>query len=195
MGKLKEVDEKKSISTSVVNVIPFKVLVMASANNTNAAASCTIFLREGTQAKLPYASVCTGPAGAKIKFGIVSGYVNFLPSPPPSPTEVLIPHLPSKGCRRNVIPPAEVQEDVPAIRTSVFDRLTFPKGVVNINKGEDEEEPSFTITAKGEKSGIFKKPKTTQPNLLQWGAQDWLREKCPPLEMIPQVHLQTSSRH
>ena len=134
---------------------------MASANNTNVAASCTIFLGEGTEVKLPYASVCTGPTGAEIKFGTISDYVNFVPSSPSSPTEVLVPRLPSKGRHSNVIPPAEVQEDVSAIRTSGFNKLTFPKRVVNINKEEDEEEPSFTITAEGEKSGIFKKPKAT----------------------------------
>ena len=99
---------------------------MASANNTNAAASYTIFLGEGTKVKLPYASVCIGPAGAEIKVGTVSDYVNFVLSLPPSPTEVLVPRLPSKGCRPNVVPPTKVQEDVHAVRTSVFDRLTFP---------------------------------------------------------------------
>ena len=59
---------KKITSTNVVNVM---VLVMAFAINTNTAASCTIFLGEGTQVKLPYASVCTSPAGAEIKFGMV----------------------------------------------------------------------------------------------------------------------------
>ena len=120
-------------------MFPFQVLVMASTNNTNnATASYTIFLGEGTQVKLPYASICTAPARAEIKFGTVSDYVNFVPSPLTSPTEVLIPRLPSKGHRPNVIPPAEVQEDVHAVRTSVFNRLTFPKRVVSINKGEDE---------------------------------------------------------
>ena len=73
MRNLKEVDENKVTSTSVVNVMfPFQVLVMAPANNTiNAAASSTIFLGEGTQVKLPYASVYTGPTRAEIKFGTV----------------------------------------------------------------------------------------------------------------------------
>ena len=56
-----------------------------------------------------------------------------------------------------MIPPVEVQNDVPAIRTSVFDRLTFPKRDVNIKQGEDEEEPSIIGTVQGEESGIYKK--------------------------------------
>ena len=78
-----------------------------------------------------------------------------------------------------MIPPAEVQEDVPAIRTSIFDRLTFPKRVVNINKGEDEEEPSFTITAEGEKSGIFKKPKATSTKSFAMGRPRLTKRKMP----------------
>ena len=110
MRNLKEVDKKGITSTSVVIVMfPFRVFIMAYANNTNkATASCTIFLAEGTQGKLPYAYVYTGPTGVEIKFVTVSNYVNFVPSPPPLPIEVLVPRLPSKGRYPNVIPPAEV---------------------------------------------------------------------------------------
>ena len=106
---------------------------MAYANNTNnAAALCTIFLGEGTWVKLSYVSIYTGPVGDEIKFGTLLDFVTFVPSLSRSPTEVQVPRMPSRGHRSRVIPPTEFQDDVFVARTSVFNRLTFPKRVINI---------------------------------------------------------------
>ncbi|KAH7691876.1 Retrotransposon gag domain-containing protein [Dioscorea alata] len=140
---------------------------MAPVNNTNnTAASCTIFLGEGTQVKLPYAFVYTGIAGAEIKFGIISEFVNFVPSPPSSP---------SMGRRSNT---------------------HFLKRLVNINGGEDEEEPSFIITARGEESGIFKKFNATPTKSLMMGLPRLTKRKIPsPQEKASFVSFQDSKNN
>lgn len=48
---------------------------------------------------------------------------------------------------------------------------------MNVEKGEDDEEPSFTITAKGEKSGIFKKPKVIQTKFFAMGRPKLTKRK------------------
>lgn len=107
-------------------MFPFHVFVMALTNNTNNAAPLyIIFLAEGTLVKIPYAFVCTGPVGAEIKLGTVSDYVNFVPSPPPSPTETYVPRLPLRGRCANIITFANIQDEVPITRSSIFDRLIF----------------------------------------------------------------------
>lgn len=138
-------------------------------NNTVA---CAIFLGEGTQVKLPYGFVSMGHAGAKIKFGTISDYLTFVPSPPPSPIEVHIPCLPSRGCWPNVISPTKFQEDVRTARTSIFDKLTFPKRVVNVKKGEDDEESSFTFIAERERRVVFSRNlRRFQQDSSQWDTQ------------------------
>lgn len=97
---------------------------MASTSN-NTVASCTIFLREDTHVRFPYASICTSPTRVEIKLGTVSNYVTFIPSSPSSPTEVYVPRLPSGERRPNVIPPNEFPKDVSTSRTSVFEKLAF----------------------------------------------------------------------
>lgn len=62
----------------------FRVIVRPSTNNTNKTATCIVFLGESTQVKISYPSVYMGTAGTEIKFGTVSDYVHYLPSPPPS---------------------------------------------------------------------------------------------------------------
>ena len=157
--------------------------------------------------KLPHVSVCTSHAGAEIKFGTMSDFVSFVPSPSQLPTEVHVPHLPTRGRHPNVIPPIEVREDIPATRTSVFDRLTFPKRVIDINHREDEEEPSFIVIAKGKAIGIFKKPKAipTKSCTMEW--PKLTEGRCPRLRRknvlslsktqrtIHQIHLQTLLNH
>lgn len=106
---------------------------MASASNKTTTPSCTIFLGEGTKVKLSYtSSVFLGLARMKIKFGAMTKFSTCMSSQSSSPIEAYMPHLSSKRDRSNVIPTADVQEEVLAARTNVHSRLIFPKRITNI---------------------------------------------------------------
>ncbi|KAJ0972424.1 hypothetical protein J5N97_020383 [Dioscorea zingiberensis] len=115
----------------------------------------SIFLGEGAEVQLPNCTFNTGAARAELRFGTISDSVQFVKRPAPLEDKLIVSRLPSRGRRPNVIVPASKEDTVneEPTRVSAFNRLSRPKRVVSL--AEDDDEPAFTITAKGRESGIF----------------------------------------
>jgi len=129
---------------------------MAFKNSTiSGSPKLTIFLGEGTEVQLPNCTFNTGAPGAELTFGTISESVQFVRRSPPLEENLIVPQLPSKGRRPNVIVPATGEDAAvkKSPKLSAFERLSHPKRVVSMN--DDDDEPTFTITAKGRESGIF----------------------------------------